>query len=65
MNWLSLCLAAVALAAGPSAAQLILFEHDNFGGRRMQFNGSMADIGHSGFNDTASSVVVERGRWQV
>ena len=65
MNWLSLCLAAVALAAEPAAAQLILFEHDNFGGRRTQFNGSITDLGNSGFNDTASSVIVERGQWQI
>ncbi len=65
MKWLSLCLAAAALAAPPAAAQLILFEHDNFGGRRMELRGSMADLGNSGFNDTASSVVVERGQWQV
>jgi hypothetical protein len=65
MKWLSVGLAAAALAAGPAAAQLILFEHDNFGGRRTELYGPTPDLATSGFNDMVSSVVVERGQWQI
>jgi len=63
ITMLIVCLALVATTA--SAAELILFEHDNFNGRRFAVNGSVNNLAHAGFNDVASSVVVSRGIWQV
>jgi Beta/Gamma crystallin len=60
---LVICLALVATTA--SATELILFEHDNFNGRRFAVNSSVNNLAHAGFNDVASSVVVSRGVWQV
>ena len=57
------CLALVATIA--SAAELTLFENDNFNGRRFGVNGSVNNLGGAGFNDRASSVVVGSGTWQV
>jgi len=57
------CLALVATMA--SAAELTLFENDNFHGRRFGVNGSVNNLGGAGFNDRASSVVVGSGAWQV
>jgi len=57
------CCALVATIA--SAAELTLFEHDNFNGRRFEVNGSVSNLAGAGFNDRASSVVVRRGTWQV
>ena len=65
MKWFSACLAGLALASGSAAAQLILFEHDNFGGRRMEIYGPTPDFAATGTNDLASSAIVERGQWTL
>jgi hypothetical protein len=57
------CLALVATIA--SAAELTLFEHDNFNGRRFAVNGSVSNLADTGFNDRTSSIVVRNGTWQV
>ena len=57
------CLALVATIA--STAELTLFEHDNFDGRRFGVNGSVSNLAGAGFSDRASSVVVGSGTWQV
>src|SRR5262245_38911226 len=57
------CLALVATMA--SAAELTLFENDNFNDRRFRVNGSVNNLGGAGFNDRTSSVVVGSGTWQV
>ena len=63
---LKLILAAAALAAaGHAAAQITLYEHDGFRGRAITINDREWNLARSGFNDRASSVVVERGRWEV
>ena len=59
---------AVSLAlilATTAAAELTLFEHDNFNGRRLSVNGSINNLADAGFNDRASSVVVGSGTWQL
>jgi len=48
-----------------NAAELILFEHDNFNGRRFPVRDMAQNLAHAGFNDKASSVVVTRGIWQL
>src|SRR5262245_59886586 len=57
------CLALVATMA--SAAELTLFEHDNFNGRRFAVHGSVDNLANAGLNDRASSVVIGSGTWQI
>jgi hypothetical protein len=52
-------------AAAVNAAEITLFEHDNFGGRTLPSNGNIPNLANSGFNDVASSAVVRSGTWQV
>ena len=56
---------AAALAWGPASAQVTLYEHDSYGGRSFTATGSLRDLTGYGFNDRASSVVVERSNWQL
>ena len=60
----ALALAAV-VAMGPAMAQITLYEHDNFGGRTFTADNSVDNLRDFGFNDRASSVVVEGRRWQI
>jgi outer membrane lipoprotein SlyB len=59
---LALTLAAVAF---PAAAQIVLYEHDRFHGRTLQADKAVKNFERSNFNDTASSVVVFRDKWEV
>jgi len=59
---LAVCLFGVATAA---AAQLTLFEHDNFQGQRFDVRGAVENLGNTGFNDIASSAMIRRGTWQL
>ncbi len=54
-----------ALAAANAAAQLTLYEGENFRGRSFTANGPIDNLDGTGFNDRASSVIVDRGRWQL
>jgi hypothetical protein len=49
----------------PERGQLILFEHDNFQGRSVRVSRDAGTLDFAGFNDRASSIVVNAGRWQV
>ena len=60
----ALALSALALAAHASA-QVTLYEHADFGGRTYSTDKRVTNFNSIGFNDRASSVVVERGRWEV
>lgn len=56
----------VALAtAGLASAQVTLYEHDGFSGRSVRVTGDAPNLARAGFNDRASSLVIERGRWEV
>jgi uncharacterized protein YcfJ len=57
-------IAAVTLAAHASA-QITFYEGEGFRGRTFAANGEVKNFQQTGFNDRASSVVVERGRWEV
>jgi hypothetical protein len=57
--------AALASCVAASAAEITLFEHDNFGGQRFSANDVIQNLGNSGFNDRASSVVIREGAWQL
>jgi len=58
--------AAVAmLAASHAAAQVVFYEHQGLHGRSFAVNGAVDNFASFGFNDTASSVIIQRGRWEV
>jgi hypothetical protein len=52
-------------AYGRGGSSIVLYEHDNFGGRSYTVSRSVANLNESGFNDRASSAVVRGGRWQI
>ena len=51
------------LASFQAAAQIRLYEHDNFRGRSFTAARAVGDFTRAGFNDRASSVIVRGGRW--
>jgi uncharacterized protein YcfJ len=53
------------LVAGPAAAQVILYEGEGFHGYSFAVRGTLYNLERGDFNDRASSVIVERGRWEV
>ena len=53
------------VAAGPLAAQITFYEHDDFAGRTFTAEQSVDNFRSFGFNDRASSVVVVGRRWQL
>jgi uncharacterized protein YcfJ len=59
-------LAAAGLAlATQAAAQVTLYEHNNFAGRAVTAQKQVKNFKSVGFNDRASSVLVSSGRWEV
>ena len=59
-------LAAVALlAAAHASAQITFYEGEGFRGRAFSTDKQVWNFERIGFNDRASSVVVDRGRWEV
>src|SRR5437870_3122685 len=63
---LQAALAATCLAAaGHAAAQITLYEGEGCRGRAVTTNERMGNLDRIDFNDRASSVVVDRGRWEV
>jgi uncharacterized protein YcfJ len=65
-NRLKPILAAIALAAaGHASAQITFYEGQGFRGRAFSTDETVRDMERRGFNDRASSIVVERGRWEV
>ena len=67
MNRLStFLLATVALtSAATAAAQVTLYEREDFGGRALTATGPVANFRRADFNDAASSAVVRGERWEV
>ena len=60
----ALALAACA-AAFPAAAQISFYGNDDYRGQVFNLSRPVQNFATLGFNDRASSVVVERGRWEV
>jgi hypothetical protein len=48
-----------------SRSKLTFYEGDNFRGRAFTTSKQVGDFGRNGFNDRASSVVVDSGRWEI
>ena len=62
----NIALAASALAlAAPAFAQITFYEHEGFRGRVHTTQGALDNFAGWDFNDRASSVVVDKGRWEV
>lgn len=60
----AVCVSALAFAAQASA-QITFYEHDDFQGRSFTTERQINNLGRSGFDDRASSVVVVGGRWEI
>jgi uncharacterized protein YcfJ len=61
---ITLAVAAVAVAT-QAAAQVTLYEHDGFQGQSFTTSRQVGNLDRYGFNDRASSAVVQRDRWEV
>ena len=61
---IALGVASIAVAAS-AAAQVTLYERENFGGRSFTVDHTIRSLDPTGFNDHASSAVIERGEWQL
>ena len=59
------CLAALAFAGAAQATELTLYEHRNFSGAQLTLRGWTPNVTRVGFNDRASSLVIDSGRWEV
>jgi uncharacterized protein YcfJ len=57
-------IAGIVLAA-QAAAQVTFYEGENFRGRAFTADRPVGNLERFGFNDRASSAIVERGRWEV
>lgn len=53
------------LLGGQAMAQITLYQNDGWRGRAVSVSNSSDDLSRVGFNDRASSVIVEKGRWEV
>lgn len=63
---LKTALAATALVLGTQAmAQVTFYEREGFRGRAYSTQGTVENFDRTGFNDRASSVIVDGGRWEV
>src|SRR5881392_1283058 len=56
---------AALVVAGHAAAQITLYEGEGFRGRAVTVNDRVWNLDRAGFNDRASSIIVERGRWEL
>ena len=67
MNWkLKSALGVSALLLTAQAmAQITFYEGEGFRGRAFTTNRQVGNFERYGFNDRASSVIVDRGRWEV
>jgi uncharacterized protein YcfJ len=54
-----------AFLAPLACAQVTLYEQEGFHGRTFAVNGPINNLDRFGFNDLASSIIVDRGDWQV
>lgn len=57
--------ASLLVLAGHAGAQITFYEGEGYRGRAFTTDQGVANFDRTGFNDRASSVVVDRGRWEV
>ena len=53
------------LLTAPALSQITFYEGEDFHGRAFTTRDPVTDLSRRGFNDRASSVIVESGQWQV
>ena len=58
-------LGAVLLASSVAHAQVTFYSREGFTGQSIVVGGTSADLNRAGFADRASSVIVDRGRWEM
>jgi hypothetical protein len=56
---------AAALLARQVLAQIVFYEQEGLRGRTFAANARVDNFANIGFNDRASSIVVQRGNWEV
>ena len=61
----TLLAAAALLVSAQAMAQITFYEGENYRGRAFTTRDQVSDFTRSGFNDRASSVIVDGGRWEV
>ncbi|MDQ6620985.1 MAG: beta/gamma crystallin family protein [Pseudomonadota bacterium] len=52
-------------APGPGRGRIVLYDYPGFGGRGMTVDGDVVNLDQLGYNDRASSAIVEQGSWQL
>jgi len=52
-------------APAPADHQITFYEYEGYQGRSVTANGPLRDFRGTGFNDRASSAIVQGGRWEV
>ncbi|HEY0822310.1 MAG TPA: beta/gamma crystallin-related protein [Ramlibacter sp.] len=57
--------ASALVLASQAMAQVVLYEHEGFRGRSVVVDRQMRNVERRALGNTAQSVVVERGRWEV
>ena len=57
--------AATLVLSAQALAQVTFYEGEGYRGRAFSTNTQVSDFNRAGFNDRSSSVVVDRGRWEV
>lgn len=57
--------ASTLVLASQAMAQIVLYEREGYRGRSVVVNGEMRNLERRALGNTAASVVVERGRWEV
>jgi uncharacterized protein YcfJ len=63
---IKIAVAAAAMGLASQAfAQITFYEGDGWRGRAYTAKGDVRDLSRNGFNDRASSVVIDRGQWEV
>ena len=58
-------MAGIVVATAQASAQITFYEGENFRGRVFSTSRTVDNFARIGFNDLATSVVVDRGRWEV
>ncbi|MES2937804.1 MAG: beta/gamma crystallin-related protein [Pseudomonadota bacterium] len=61
----TLLAASLLVLAGHASAQVTFYEGEGYRGRAFTTSSTVPNFARNGFNDRASSVVVDRGRWEV
>lgn len=54
-----------AVLAGAASAQVTLYQNERFYGPTFATSGSVSNLARAGFNDRASSLIIQRGTWLV